>query len=173
MALASTHVVLGAAGGTGSEVVDELAAGGLPVRAVTRRGADPPDGVEPLAADVGTAEGARRACEGAAVVYHCAQPPYAKWPELFPPLTRAIIDGAAAADAKLVFADNLYLYGPPDGPMTEDTPQRAQGRKGVTRIEMAAAVLGAHAGGEAAGHDRPRLRLLRPARHPPRRSVRA
>ena len=85
--------------------------------------------------------GARRACEGAAVVYHCAQPGYTKWPELFPPLTRAVLDGAAAAGAKLVFADNLYVYGPPDGPMTEETPQRAQGKKGRTRIEMADAVL--------------------------------
>jgi nucleoside-diphosphate-sugar epimerase len=106
-----------------------------------------PAGVEQVAADVGTAEGARRACEGAAVVYHCAQPPYTRWPELFPPMTRAVIDGAAEAGAKLVFADNLYAYGPPDGPMNEETPQRAQGVKGRTRIEMADAVLRAHADG--------------------------
>jgi nucleoside-diphosphate-sugar epimerase len=100
-----------------------------------------------VAADVGTAEGARQACEGAAVVYHCAQPPYTKWPALFPPMTHAILDGAAGAGAKLVFADNLYVYGPPDGAMTEETPHRAQGKKGRTRIEMAEAVLGAHADG--------------------------
>lgn len=46
-----------------------------------------PDGVEQVAADVGTTEGARRACEDAAVVYHCVQPNYTKWPELFPPIT--------------------------------------------------------------------------------------
>ncbi len=148
MAVSSDHVVLGAAGGTGSAVVGELATRGLPVRAVTRGGtADVPDGVEQLAADVGTADGARRACEGAAVVYHCAQPGYTQWPELFPPLTRAILDGAAAAGAKLVFADNMYVYGPPDGPMTEDMAQRAQGKKGRVRIEMANALLGAHADG--------------------------
>jgi nucleoside-diphosphate-sugar epimerase len=148
VAVSSDHVVLGAAGGTGSAVVGELATRGLPVRAVTRGGtADVPDGVEQLAADVGTADGARRACEGAAVVYHCAQPGYTKWPELFPPLTRAILDGAAAAGAKLVFADNMYVYGPPDGPMTEDMAQRAQGKKGRVRIEMANALLGAHADG--------------------------
>jgi len=144
----ASHVVVGAGGGTGSAVVGELAARGLPTRAVTRSGrGDVPAGVEQLAADVGTADGARRACEGAAVVYHCAQPPYTQWAELFPPLTRAVIDGAAEAGAKLVFADNLYVYGPPDGPMTEETPQRAQGVKGRTRIEMADAVLRAHADG--------------------------
>jgi nucleoside-diphosphate-sugar epimerase len=148
VAVGPAHVVLGAAGGTGSAVVRELAARGLRVRAVTRRGAaDAPEGVEQLAADVGSAEGARRACTGADVVYHCAQPPYTKWPELFPPLTQAVIDGAAATGAKLVFADNLYVYGPPEGPMTEETPQRAQGKKGRTRIAMADAVMGAHSDG--------------------------
>ena len=142
------HVVIGAGGGTGSAVVRELAGRGLRVRAVTRSGTgDVPDGVQQMAADIGTPEGARQACEGAAVVYHCAQPPYTRWPELFPPMTGAVLDGAAAAGAKLVFADNLYVYGPPDKPMTEATPQRAQGKKGRTRNEMADALLAAHADG--------------------------
>jgi nucleoside-diphosphate-sugar epimerase len=125
-----------------------LVARGLPVRAVTRSGAaDVPAEVEQVEADVATPEGARRACAGAGVVYHCAQPAYTKWVELFPPLTRAVLDGTADAGAKLVFADNLYVYGPPEGPMTEETPQRAQGKKGRIRIEMAAAILRAHAEG--------------------------
>jgi nucleoside-diphosphate-sugar epimerase len=147
-ATSARHVVLGAAGGTGSAVVRELAGRGLRVRAVTRHGTgDVPEGVERLAADVGTPAGARQACVEAAVVYHCAQPPYTRWPELFPPLTEAVLGGAAEAGAKLVFADNLYVYGPPDGPMTEDTPQRAKGPKGRVRIEMADAILRAHADG--------------------------
>ena len=149
VAVAFDHVVLGAAGATGSSVVCELAARGLRVRAVTPAGtADVPQRVEQVAADVSTTNGARRACEGAAVVYHCAQPDYKQWLKLFPPLTQAVLDGAADADAKLVFADNLYMYGPPDGPMTEETPQRAQGNKGRTRIEMADALLRAHADGK-------------------------
>jgi nucleoside-diphosphate-sugar epimerase len=112
---------------------------------VTRAGAtEVPQGVEQVAADVATPDGARRACAGAAVIYHCAQPPYTKWVELFPPLTRAVLDATAEAGAKLVFADNLYVYGPPEGPMTEETPQRAQGKKGRIRIEMATAILRAH-----------------------------
>jgi nucleoside-diphosphate-sugar epimerase len=148
MNAAGDHVVLGATGGTGSAVVSELAGRGLRVRAVTRAGTrDVPEGVAQVAADVGTAAGAARACEGAAVVYHCAQPDYAKWPALFPPMTRAILDAAAKAGAKLVFADNLYAYGPSGGTMTETTPQRAEGRKGRTRIEMADTLLRAHADG--------------------------
>jgi nucleoside-diphosphate-sugar epimerase len=147
-AVSAPHVVLGAAGGTGSAVVGELVARGLPVRAVTRSGtADVPEAVEQVAADVASPDGARRACDGAVVVYHCAQPDYTKWVALFPPLTAAVLDGAATAGAKLVFADNMYVYGAPDGPMTEETPQRAEGHKGRTRVEMAAAILRAHADG--------------------------
>jgi nucleoside-diphosphate-sugar epimerase len=62
-------------------------------------------------------------------------------------MTRAVLDSAAGADANLVFADNLYVYGPSEGPMTEEKPQLAQGPKGRTRIEMVAAILGAHAEG--------------------------
>jgi nucleoside-diphosphate-sugar epimerase len=62
-------------------------------------------------------------------------------------MTRAVLDGAAGADANLVFADNLYVYGPSEGPMTEEKPQLAQGPKGRSRIEMVAAILGAHAEG--------------------------
>jgi nucleoside-diphosphate-sugar epimerase len=144
---ADVAVVLGARGGTGSAVVRELAGAGRRVRAATRSGREAPDGVEPAAADLGTPEGARAACEGAGVVYHCAQPPYNEWVELFPPLTRNVIEACAEAQAKLVFADNLYVYGPPDGPMTEDTPWRAQGPKGRVRIEMANEVLEAHRAG--------------------------
>jgi hypothetical protein len=57
---------------------------------------------------------------------------------------------------RLGVADGLYVYGPPDGPMTEQTPQRAQGKKGRTRIAMADAVLGAHAD-EGGATSRPRF----------------
>src|SRR5688572_26305914 len=115
-AVPAPHVVLGAAGGTGSAVVRAVVARGDPVRAVGRSGtADVPEGVVQVAADVGIPDGARQACDGAVVVYLCAQPDSTKWVALFPPLTAAVLDGAAAAGAKLVFADNLYMYGPADG----------------------------------------------------------
>jgi nucleoside-diphosphate-sugar epimerase len=142
------HAVLGASGGTGGAVVRELARRGHRVRAVSRRGnADAPGGVERLAADVATAEGAKAACAGAAVVYHCAQPPYTRWPQEFPPLTDAVAAGAAAAGAKLVLADNLYAYGPHQGPLTEDLPAAATGRKGRVRALMAERLLAAHGQG--------------------------
>jgi nucleoside-diphosphate-sugar epimerase len=141
------HVVLGASGGTGSAVVEELLRRGHRVRAVSRSGGAP-EGAEGLKADISTAGGARTATEGASVVYHAAQPKYTKWREEFPPMTDNVIEGAASAGAKLVFADNLYMYGPGSPqPMTERTPQRATGKKGKTRISMAERLLEAHRSG--------------------------
>lgn len=143
------HVVLGATGGIGSALVSELAGRGHKIRAVSRGGSVPASAgdVESFKADVSISEGAKAACAGAAVVYHAAQPDYTKWPQEFPPMTDAVIEGAVAADAKLVFADNLYMYGPCPQPMTEDTPQKATSRKGKTRILMAEKLLEAHCSG--------------------------
>jgi len=143
----SLHVVLGT-GPLGLAVARHLAARGDRVRAANRGGrADLPDSVEVVGANVAEAADAKRACDGAAVVYHCANPPYAKWPDLHPPLMETIIEAAAAAGAKLVFGDNLYAYGPVDGPLTEDLPQRARGPNGRTRARIAEALLGAHQAG--------------------------
>ena len=83
------------------------------------------------------------------MVYHCASPRYTQWPELFPALTSSILGAAVSSGAKLVFADNLYAYGPVDGLLREDLPAVARGRKGRTRVEMAAQLLGAHRDGRA------------------------
>lgn len=143
----SVHVVLGT-GPLGLAVARHLAATGDRVRAASRGGrADLPNGVEVVRANVAEAADAKRACDGAAVVYHCANPPYAKWPELHPPLMDAIIEGAAAAGARLVFGDNLYAYGPVGGPLTEDLPYLAGGPNGRTRARIAETLMRAHEAG--------------------------
>lgn len=76
----SVHVVLGT-GPLGLAVARHLAARGDPVRAANRGGrADLPDSVEIVGANVAEAADAKRACDGAAVVYHCANPPCATSP---------------------------------------------------------------------------------------------
>jgi len=142
----SLHVVFGATGAIGSAVVGELVREGRSVRAVSRSGRAP-KGAQSEAADAADPAQAAAAAADASVVYHCASPPYTKWPELFPALTRSILGAAEASGAKLVFADNLYAYGPVDGPLREDLPANAGGRKGRVRVEMAAELLGAHRDG--------------------------
>jgi nucleoside-diphosphate-sugar epimerase len=142
------HVVLGATGGAGGALVSELAGGGHRVRAVSRKPtADLPEGVEQLAADAADPAQTRTACAGATVVYHCVQPPYQRWAAEFPALTQSIADAAAAAGARLVYADNLYAYGPVQGPITEDLPAQPTTNKGRIRALMAERLLAAHRSG--------------------------
>jgi nucleoside-diphosphate-sugar epimerase len=143
MALDSTDVVFGATGGVGGAVVAELLRRGKTVRAVSRRGAAP-EGAEGVAADAADSAEAAAAAKGAGVVYHCVSPDYTRWPELLPPLSRSILGAAESSGAKLVFADNLYAYGPVDGPLREDLPPTASGPKGRTHVEVAAEMLAAH-----------------------------
>ncbi len=63
-------------------------------------------------------------------------------------MTNGIIEGAASAGAKLVFGDNLYMYGPVPGPLTEDLPYNATGPKGRTRAQVAATLMAAHKSGK-------------------------
>jgi nucleoside-diphosphate-sugar epimerase len=146
------HVVLGASGGIGGAVLDALVAQRAGrIRAVARR---PPrgqarPGVDWVAADVRTRDGAARAVRGADVVYHCAQPGYTSWPAEFPPLNEAVLAAVAEVGARLVYADNLYGYGPVTGPLREDLPLAATGPKGRTRAVLAQDLLAAHRGGQA------------------------
>jgi nucleoside-diphosphate-sugar epimerase len=133
----SLDVVFGAAGAIGGAVAGGLLRRGCSVRAVSRRG-QAPEGAQGVAADASDPAQAADAAAGAAVIYHCASPPYTRWPVLFPALTRSILGAAESSGAKLVFADNLYAYGPVDGPLREDLPASARGRKGRIRAEMAA-----------------------------------
>ena len=141
------YVVLGASGGVGRALVDELVRSGRQVRAVSRSALQGSGAAESVAADVSTADGARLACAGATVVFHAAQPPYHRWSEEFPAMTANVIAAAGAAGAKLVMVDNLYMYGPTEGRLVERLPRAATGRKGMVRARMEGQLLDAHASG--------------------------
>lgn len=144
------HVIFGT-GAVGMAVWRELKRQGIEdVRLVNRSGsASGEPEAKVLRGDAANASEAARMCEGASVVYHCAQPGYMHWPKAFPALTDGILEGAAAAGAKLVFADNLYMYGRVDSPLTENLPDRPAGSKGTVRAEMAGKLLEAHRAGKA------------------------
>jgi nucleoside-diphosphate-sugar epimerase len=129
------HVVVGY-GPAGATTARLLAEQGHQVRVVTRTPRPPEAGIEYVA--VNAADGARlaEAAHGADVLYHCAAPPYTRWPEELPALTRGVTAAAEATGAVLVMLSNLYGYGPVDQPMTEDLPLLATGSKGRARAEM-------------------------------------
>ena len=59
-----------------------------------------------------------------------------------------LIHAASSTGARLVYADNLYAYGPVDGPLTEDLPPAAKGPNGRLRAELAKTLLDAHRSGK-------------------------
>jgi nucleoside-diphosphate-sugar epimerase len=140
----SVHVVIGASGGAGNAIARALHHAGLPVRAVNRSGsADLPSEINRVAADVTDAGDARRALQGADVVYMAAQPPYHRWPQEFPGMLASVLS-AVPDGGKLVMVDNLYSYGPGSSPMSERTPERAEDAKGQVRRRMAQTLRDAH-----------------------------
>lgn len=140
----SLHVVLGASGGAGNAIARALHHAGHPVRAVNRSGStDLPRSIDRVAADVTDAGDARRALQGADVVYMAAQPPYHRWPQDFPRMLATVLS-AVPDGAKLVMVDNLYSYGPGSSPMSERTPERAEDDKGRVRRQMAQSLRYAH-----------------------------
>ena len=147
--MSELHVVLGS-GPLGRSVVNELVKRGKAVKVVNRSGQmkDAPQGVIVAPGNVYDAANVRALAQGAAVVYQCAQPEYHEWPEKFPPLIRAVLEGLSGSGARLVVGENLYLYGEVNGPLHEGLPYAAQTRKGKARAQAAEAVLAAHRAGK-------------------------
>jgi nucleoside-diphosphate-sugar epimerase len=142
------HVVVGASGGTGGALVRELIDRGRRVRAICRSGrAAVPREVEVMAADARDPDRMREVCRGAGVVYNAVNPPFRQWLEAFPAAVDGVLAGAEAADARMVFVDDTWMYGRTTGPMTEDLPYRPVSNKGVLRAWLAERVLAAHESG--------------------------
>jgi nucleoside-diphosphate-sugar epimerase len=143
------HVVFGA-GQVGGLLAENLAAAGLKVR-VARRSSEAPPGTALYRGDAADPAFCQEAAQGAAVVYHCMNPPYdtAVWAELVPKYMDNLIAAAGRAGARLVVLDNLYMLGRTGGlPMTEDTPMNPCSRKGEIRARAAAALFEAYHRGD-------------------------
>jgi len=143
------HVVFGT-GPVGLAVMDDLLRKGRRVRMVNRGGrADVAEGVEVVGGDAADPTFTREVSTGASVVYFALNPPYDKWPELFPSLQAGVLEGAASAGAKLIAVENLYMYGPTGGrTLTEDLPYAANTRKGAVRAGMSRELMEADESGK-------------------------
>jgi nucleoside-diphosphate-sugar epimerase len=152
MTASPLHVVFGGTGRAGRAVVQALLAQSQRVRIVNRSGqADISPEVEVVRADLFDATSTLAAARGADVIYNCSNPiqySTAAWDRDFPILWDTITAAAATTGARLVVADNIYMYGPSDAPLTESTPCRPSSGKGQTRAAMAERLIAAHARGE-------------------------
>ena len=90
-------------------------------------------GAEIFAADLSDLQGTVAAVSGATVVCLLAGLKYdlTTWKELWPRIMANTIEACKQTQAKLIFFDNVYMYGRVDGPMTEQTPYVPCGKKGA------------------------------------------
>jgi nucleoside-diphosphate-sugar epimerase len=137
------HTILGAGGAIATELVKELASKGERIRLVSRN-PRPAGGVaELLAADISDLQQTMKAVAGSSVVYLLIGLKYdiRVWRELWPKIMANTIEACQRSNAKLIFFDNVYVYGKVDGLMTEETPFSPCSKKGQVRAEIATKLL--------------------------------
>jgi len=136
------QTILGAGGAIGTELLNELLRARRPVRLVARN-PKPVAGAQTLSADLSSLDQAVRAVAGSSVVHLVVGLKYDSgvWRELWPRIMGNAIEACKRANAKLVFFDNVYMYGKVDGRMTEETPFNPCSRKGEVRARIATALL--------------------------------
>lgn len=132
------QTILGAGGIIANALAHELSAFTDHIRLVSRH----PKGVnaqdELVAADLTDARQTDQAVADSAVVYLVAGLPYnAKiWQEKWPVVMQNVINACEKHGAKLVFFDNVYMYGRVEGWMTEETPFNPISKKGEVRAQI-------------------------------------
>src|SRR5262245_35446351 len=144
------HVLFGA-GQVGHPLAQQLLAMGKRVRVAKRTGGGVPAGTELALGDAGDQAFCEQAARGAAVLYHCMNPPYDSkiWAEKIPRYMGNLIAAASRSKARLVVLDNLYMLGRPQGrAFNEDTPLNPVSRKGEIRARAVAQLFDAHRRGD-------------------------
>jgi nucleoside-diphosphate-sugar epimerase len=136
--MAGEIVVLGY-GAVGRAATELLASTGAAVRVAQRsQPRDLPHGVRFRACDVLDREAVVRAVAGARQVVVAIGFPYVGevWRKSWPPAMQNVIAACAAIDARIVFVDNLYMYGPQTEPLREDMRLTSYGVKPAVRAEV-------------------------------------
>jgi len=134
------QTILGANGTIGSLLARELAVYTNRIRLVSRNpvAVNPSDELFP--ADLSDPDIVEKAIAGSEVVYLLVGFDYklTVWQEKWPRLMRSVIDACIRHQAKLVFFDNVYLYGVGAiGHMTEESPINPPSQKGAVRSRIA------------------------------------
>ena len=130
--------ILGAGGAIGDSLAKMLLAKNVAVRLVGRN-PKAIDGTQSLTADLSDAAQSRAAVEGAETACLLAGLRYdlTIWREQWPRIMRNVIEACKHSGTKLLFFDNVYMYGRVDEPMTEATPYRPSSKKGEIRAAIA------------------------------------
>jgi nucleoside-diphosphate-sugar epimerase len=136
-----THTILGAGGSVADAVLPVLVERKLPIRLVGRHPAQVA-GTETSTADLTVRQQAIDAVAGSSVVYLLAGLKYDHklWADAWPQIMDNTIEACKQAGARLVFFDNVYMYGRVHRLMTEQTPYRPISKKGEVRAAIASSL---------------------------------
>ncbi len=133
------QTILGANGAIGVELAKSLPQYTDRIRLVSRnpKKINPKD--EVVSADLTIAEQTLRAVEGSEIAYLTAGLKYDinVWRIQWPDIMNNVIEACKRHNTKLVFFDNVYMYGKVNGWMTEETPARPTSEKGEVRASIA------------------------------------
>jgi uncharacterized protein YbjT (DUF2867 family) len=128
--------ILGAGGVISNEVVKLLTVQKQPFRLVARHAQPGPSATETISADLSQKDQAIRAVAGSSIVYLLLGLKYDHklWAESWPRIMANTIEACKRSGAKLIFFDNVYMYGKVSGTMTErDSVQPLQQEGGSPR----------------------------------------
>ena len=134
--MSETILVIGY-GPVGAATTRLLATRGTAVKVAQRkRPLDLPASVAFTPCDVTDPASLRAAAEGASQIVLSIGLTYSGkiWRKLWPKIMGNVVEIAAATGARVVFADNLYMYGPQQAPLTEDMPLSGYGAKPAARV---------------------------------------
>jgi nucleoside-diphosphate-sugar epimerase len=131
--------VLGAGGAMGDELVKQLAQKNLPFRLVSRHAHAHQGAAEVMHLDLTDKDQAELAVKGASVAYLLVGLKYDHkvWEEQWPKIMTNTIEACKRSGTKLVFFDNVYMYGRVKGVMTEVSAFQPCSRKGEIRAGIA------------------------------------
>lgn len=133
-------LVLGAAGGIGSETGRALERHGWSIRAFYRsqKPADAPENWEWVKGDAMDGDSVAAAANGVDAIVHAVNPPgYRNWDRLVVPMIENTINAAKISGARVLLPGTIYNYGPDAFPvLREDSPQNATTHKGRIRIAL-------------------------------------
>ena len=140
--------ILGAGGAIGSELVKHFTTG-EPVRLASRNPKLVPGAAEAVAADLSNFDDTLKAVSGSRVAFLLVGLKYdlKVWRELWPRIMHNAIEACKRSNTRLVFFDNVYMYGKVEGAMTEETPFRPLSKKGEIRAQIATTLLSEMKGG--------------------------
>lgn len=138
------QTILGANGIIAMEVAKELHRSYTKnIRLVSRNPKKVNDTDQLFTADLTNERQTTDAVKGSEIVYLTVGIRYetSLWQKQWPAIMKNVIRACKLHESKLVFFDNVYMYGPVHGAMTEDTPFKPVSEKGDVRASVARMLL--------------------------------